>query len=66
MIENKYYKIYPISRDEANVEVTIDTENYNLNHLDVKTLDNLMGILDLLGFEDKTEDEDLSEEGWND
>ena len=61
MIENKYYKIYPISRDEANVEVMLD-KNYNLNHLDVKALDNLMDILDLLGFEDKTEDEGLSEE----
>lgn len=53
---NKYYKIYPISRDEANVEVKFDT-NYNLNHLDVKTLDNLIGVLDLLGFEDKTEED---------
>lgn len=53
---NKYYKIYPISRDEANVEVKLDT-NYNLNHLDVKTLDNLIGVLDLLGFEDKTEED---------
>lgn len=59
---DKYYKIYPISMDEANVEVTIDTDNYNLNKLDVKTLDSLIGILDLLGFEDKTEDEGLSEE----
>lgn len=53
---DKYYKIYPISRDEANVEVKLDT-NYNLNHLDVKTLDNLIGVLDLLGFEDKTEED---------
>lgn len=59
---DKCYKIYPISRDEANVEVTINTDNYNLNHLDVKTLDNLMCILDSLGFKDKIEDEDLSEE----
>lgn len=51
---DKYYKIYPISRDRANVEVMLDT-NYNLNHLDVKTLDNLIGVLDLLGFKDKTE-----------
>lgn len=65
MVENKYYKIYPISRDGANVEVMLD-KNYNLNHLDIKALDNLIGVLDLLGFEDKTEDEDLSEEGWND
>lgn len=54
---DKYYKIYPVSMNEANVEVTLDT-NYNLNHLDVKTLDNLIGVLDLLGFEDKTEEED--------
>lgn len=53
---DKYYKIYPISRDEANVEVTLDT-NYNLNHLDIKTLDNLIGVLDLLGFEDRTEED---------
>lgn len=54
---DRYYKIYPISRDEANVEVTLDM-NYNLNNLDVKTLDNLIGILDLLGFEDRTEEDE--------
>lgn len=52
---DKYYKIYPISRDEANMEVMLDT-NYNFNHLDVKTLDNLIGLLNLLGFEDRTEE----------
>lgn len=56
---NKYYKIYPISGDETNVEVVVDTKNYNLNGLDDKTLDNLIDILNLLMFEDKTdEDED--------
>ena len=57
MVRNRYYKIYPISRDEANVEVAIDTAYYNLNNLDIKTLDNLISILDLLGFEDKTEED---------
>lgn len=57
MVRNRYYKIYPISRNEANVEVTIGTDNYNLNNLDVKTLDNLICILDLIGFEDKTEED---------
>lgn len=53
---NKYYKIYPISRDAANVEVILDTDSYNLNDLDDKTLNNLIGILELLGFEDGIEE----------
>ena len=54
---NKYYKIYPISGDETNVEVVLDTNNYNLNDLDDKTLDNLIDMLDSLGFEDKTDED---------
>lgn len=54
---NKEYKIYPISKDTTNVEVMLDTINYNLNDLDDKTLDNLIDMLDSLGFEDKTDED---------
>ncbi len=54
---NKYYKIYPISGDETNVEVVVDRKYYNLNNLNDTTLNNLIDILDLLGFEDKTDED---------
>ena len=54
---NKEYKIYPISKDKTNVEIIIDTNNYNLNYLDDTTLNNLINILDLLGFEDKSDED---------
>ena len=54
---NKEYKIYPISRDETNVELVVDRKYYNLNNLNDTTLNNLIDILDLLGFEDKTDED---------
>ena len=54
---NKEYKIYPISRDETNVEVVVDRKYYNLNNLNDTTLNNLIDILDLLGFKDKTDED---------
>lgn len=52
---NRYYKIYPVSMDSANVEITINGDNYNLNNLDSETVESLMEVLDLLYFEDRTE-----------
>lgn len=54
---NKEYKIYPILKDKTNVEVVVDRKYYNLNYLDDTTLNNLINILDLLGFEDKTDED---------